>query len=78
MKSIASAIKARSGPTGSRSGNTKFRNGTKGREVGVFIHWGVYSVPAFGSEWYPRDMHREGSEEYKPHIATYGPQDKFG
>jgi alpha-L-fucosidase len=47
-------------------------------KFGVFIHWGVYSVPAFGSEWYPRDMYREGSAEYKHHIATYGPQDKFG
>jgi alpha-L-fucosidase len=47
-------------------------------KFGVFIHWGVYSVPAFGSEWYPRDMYREGSEEYKHHIATYGTQDKVG
>src|SRR5579883_2868704 len=23
-------------------------------KLGIFIHWGVYSVPAFGSEWYPR------------------------
>jgi len=47
-------------------------------KFGIFIHWGVYSVPAFGSEWYPRDMYREGSEEYKHHVATYGSQDKFG
>jgi alpha-L-fucosidase len=47
-------------------------------KFGIFIHWGVYSVPAFGSEWYPRMMYVEGSEEYKHHIATYGPQDKFG
>jgi alpha-L-fucosidase len=25
-------------------------------KFGIFIHWGVYSVPAFGSEWYPRQM----------------------
>jgi alpha-L-fucosidase len=47
-------------------------------KFGIFIHWGVYSVPAFGSEWYPRLMYTEGSEEYKHHIATYGTQDKFG
>jgi len=47
-------------------------------KFGIFIHWGVYSVPAFGNEWYPRNMYREGSEEYKHHIATYGPQDQFG
>ena len=47
-------------------------------KFGIFIHWGVYSVPAFGSEWYPRDMYRARSEEYKHHLATYWPQDKFG
>lgn len=50
----------------------------KDAKFGIFIHWGVYSVPAFGNEWYPRNMYREGSEEYKHHIATYGPLDKFG
>ncbi len=47
-------------------------------KFGIFIHWGVYSVPAFGSEWYPRQMYQKGSEEYKHHIATYGPHAKFG
>jgi alpha-L-fucosidase len=47
-------------------------------KFGIFIHWGVYAVPAFGSEWYPRLMYVEGSPEYRHHIATYGPQDKFG
>jgi alpha-L-fucosidase len=47
-------------------------------KFGIFIHWGVYSVPAFGSEWYPRMMYVEGSQEYKHHIGTYGTQDKFG
>jgi len=47
-------------------------------KFGIFLHWGVYSVPAFGSEWYPRDMYREGSNEFKHHVATYGPQSKFG
>jgi alpha-L-fucosidase len=47
-------------------------------KFGIFIHWGVYSVPAFGDEWYPRNMYNQGSDEYKHHIATYGTQDKFG
>jgi alpha-L-fucosidase len=47
-------------------------------KFGIFIHWGVYSVPAFGNEWYPRLMYIDGSAEYKHHIATYGTQDKFG
>jgi alpha-L-fucosidase len=47
-------------------------------KFGIFIHWGVYSVPAFGNEWYPHEMYIQGSSEYKHHIATYGTQDKFG
>jgi len=47
-------------------------------KFGIFIHWGVYSVPAYGNEWYPREMYKEGTDIYKHHIATYGTQDKFG
>jgi alpha-L-fucosidase len=47
-------------------------------KFGIFIHWGVYSVPAFGSEWYPREMYQKGSAEFKHHLETYGPQNKFG
>lgn len=47
-------------------------------KFGIFIHWGVYAVPAFGNEWYPRNMYRQGSNEYKHHIETYGEQTKFG
>lgn len=47
-------------------------------KFGIFIHWGVYSVPAFGSEWYPRQMYQKDSKEFKHHIETFGSQDKFG
>ena len=47
-------------------------------KFGIFIHWGVYSVPAFGNEWYPRQMYLEGTEEFKHHVATFGPQARFG
>ncbi|HEX4851536.1 MAG TPA: alpha-L-fucosidase, partial [Puia sp.] len=47
-------------------------------KFGIFIHWGVYSVPAFGSEWYPRLMYLKGSKEYNHHIQTYGNQSTFG
>jgi alpha-L-fucosidase len=50
----------------------------KDAKFGIFIHWGVYSVPAFGNEWYPREMYQPGSAEYQHHLATYGPLDKFG
>ncbi|MDX1733874.1 MAG: alpha-L-fucosidase [Halioglobus sp.] len=26
-------------------------------KLGIYFHWGVYSVPAYGNEWYPRHMH---------------------
>ncbi|QDU90426.1 Alpha-L-fucosidase [Pirellulimonas nuda] len=47
-------------------------------KFGLFIHWGPYCTPAFGSEWYPRNMYVEGSMEYEHHRKTYGPQDRFG
>ncbi len=50
----------------------------KDGKFGIFIHWGVYSVPAAGSEWYPRQMYQKDSWEYKHHIETYGPQSTFG
>lgn len=55
----------------------------KDAKFGIFIHWGVYSVPAFGNEWYPRFMYLEGKKRrgldiFKHHIETYGPQNKFG
>ena len=47
-------------------------------KFGIFIHWGIYSVPAFGSEWYPRNMYQQGTREFAHHVATYGPQTEFG
>lgn len=47
-------------------------------KFGIFIHWGVYSVPAFGNEWYPRNMYVQGSQEYEHHRKTYGDQKTFG
>ncbi|MBB6147196.1 alpha-L-fucosidase [Silvibacterium bohemicum] len=47
-------------------------------KFGIFIHWGLYSVPAFGNEWYPRNMYRQDSPEFKYEVETYGPQTKFG
>jgi len=47
-------------------------------KFGIFIHWGLYSIPAFGSEWYSRNMYVQGSPEFAHHVATYGPHTKFG
>ena len=46
--------------------------------LGIFIHWGVYSVPAFANEWYPRTMYIQGTKEFEHHIRTYGPHTDFG
>ena len=47
-------------------------------KFGIFIHWGVFSVPAFDNEWYSRNMYVPGSLPYEYHRAVYGPQAKFG
>ncbi len=54
----------------------------KDAKFGIFIHWGAYSVPAFGSEWYPRQMYidtkRRGDNFFQHHVDKYGPQKEFG
>ena len=64
----------------------------KDAKLGIFIHWGPYCVPEYGSEWYPRLMYmddgtiypdgsyksKEPSEIYKHHIKYWGSLRKFG
>lgn len=33
-------------------------------KVGIFIHWGVYSVPSFGSEWFWTNWRNEKVPTY--------------
>lgn len=40
-------------------------------KFGLFVHWGVYSVPAFHNEWYSREMYQKGSRTYAHHRKTY-------
>lgn len=47
-------------------------------KFGIFVHWGVYAVPAYGNTWYPNQMYVPDSDIFRHHVATYGPQDKFG
>ena len=47
-------------------------------KFGIFVHWGAYSVPAFHNEWYPREMYRAGTPEFRHHVETYGSQSEFG
>ncbi|MFJ4277149.1 alpha-L-fucosidase [Streptomyces massasporeus] len=41
-------------------------------KFGIYFHWGVFSVPAYDNEWYPRNMYEAGSNANRHHIATYG------
>ena len=47
-------------------------------KLGIYFHWGVYAVPAFGSEWYPHSMFLKGNKVNKHHVETYGDPEKFG
>ena len=47
-------------------------------KFGIFIHWGVYSVPAFSNEWYARNMYIADSKEYKHHLEKWGKHTEFG
>lgn len=47
-------------------------------KFGIFIHWGVYSVPAYGSEWYPHYMYLKDSDIYNYHVQHYGDPSEFG
>lgn len=46
-------------------------------KFGIFIHWGVYSVPSWGpkdryAEWYWNDMQDKNGETWAFHARTYG------
>ena len=47
-------------------------------KFGIFIHWGIYSVPAFANEWYSRNMYIQGTAEFEHHRKTYGEHKEFG
>ncbi len=47
-------------------------------KLGIFIHWGIYSVPAFGNEWYSRNMYNKDDPAFAHHIKTYGAHKDFG
>ena len=47
-------------------------------KFGIFIHWGIYSVPAYACEWYPRWMYAPGAREYEYHVKNFGDPSVFG
>jgi alpha-L-fucosidase len=48
-----------------------------GAKFGVFMHFGIYTVPAHHNEWYEQHMYTDGAEG-RWHVEHYGSQDKFG
>lgn len=49
-------------------------------KFGIYAHWGVYSVPAYGpnATWYPYFMYRPWNVQYAHHQETYGGAAKHG
>jgi len=47
-------------------------------KFGVYMHWGIYSVPAHGSEWYVRYMYGGNKGIMEWHTAHFGPPTTFG
>ena len=47
----------------------------KDAKFGIFIHWGVYSVPATDNEWYPRSMYQPGEGAYKDFQSRFAAKD---
>src|ERR1039458_4918652 len=44
-------------------------------KFGIFIHWGLYSIPAHGNEWYARHMY---TSDVRWHTEHYGAPAEFG
>jgi alpha-L-fucosidase len=47
----------------------------KDAKFGIFIHWGLYSIPAYHNEWYSKHMYGQFAQWHTEH---YGPPDVFG
>jgi alpha-L-fucosidase len=52
-------------------------------KFGIFIHWGVYSVPAWGpvgkeyAEWYWHNMNTTSDPTYQHQLQTYGANSQY-
>ncbi|MFC6964242.1 alpha-L-fucosidase [Halocatena marina] len=78
-------------PTWESLGSHELPNWFSDAKLGIFIHWGVYSVPAWAptgaeiggenaspyAEWYPYYMYEEGSPTMEYHEETYGEEVEY-
>ncbi len=69
--------------------NYKVPQWYNGAKFGIFSHFGLFSIPAHGSEWYEKFMYAGGKDSTLKamnnrdsfvawHTANFGPPDKFG
>lgn len=49
----------------------------KDAKFGIYFHWGVFAVPAYANEWYPRNMYGKNSNERKHHTEVYGAPEEW-
>ena len=47
-------------------------------KVGIFIHWGIFSVPSYFNEWYWWELDGNNNEDVIAfHNKTYGPDYQY-
>ncbi len=49
----------------------------KDAKFGIYFHWGVFAVPAYANEWYPRNMYGKNTNERKHHTEVYGTPEEW-
>lgn len=47
-------------------------------KFGIYMHWGLYAVPAFGYEWYGKRVYEPDNPIHAEHIRRFGPLSEFG
>jgi alpha-L-fucosidase len=50
----------------------------KEAKFGIYTHWGVYAVPAYRNEWYPRNMYDPERPEFAFHSEEFGDPAEYG
>jgi len=47
-------------------------------KFGIYAHWGLYSVPGFGQEWYGKYMYDPKNPIHTEHVKRFGSPADFG
>ena len=47
-------------------------------KFGIYAHWGLYAIPAFGNEWYAKHMYDPNNKIHQEHVRRCGPVSQFG